>query len=558
MSSSDSEQRYVKYLYMLPLLVALALAGGIWIGVHLARTPSQSAAREKMNTVFDIIDENYVEEVDLDSLVDISLGAILKNLDPHSAYISARDRANTDRELESSFFGIGIQFQMLNDSIYVVEVISGGAADSAGILAGDRIIKVDGEDVTGPETTTEKVFGMLRGPEGTEVDVTVKRLNSPRPIDFELIRTEIPVTPIDAAYMLNDSTGYVKVSKFSDNTYSEFIKNLNALRFKGARNMVLDFRGNGGGFMQPAVLMANEFFNGLHLLVSTRGRTFQDNRSLTTDGTGAFGDVRITVLIDEFTASASEIFAGAIQDNDRGLIIGRRSFGKGLVQHPFELPDSSQIRLTVQRYYTPSGRCIQKVYTPGKNTEYSMDIMERYNRGETFSADSIRMDSTLMYSTSTGRTVFGGGGILPDVFVPADTTGITPYYISVANAGLFQKYAFEFCDLNRERLSEVGDVATLLKKLPSDSELLNTFVAYANEAGGIRARWYYIEPSRKLIVNQLKALIARDLIGISAYYEVVNADDPVVNEALRQINGGGADFPILPLRTTDEDLHDRQ
>lgn len=532
---------------MMPAVAALAMIAGIWIGVWLSHPTEQSAARNKLNEVFDIIEENYVDEVPLDSLVDISLRQILTNLDPHSVYFSASERASTERELESSFYGIGIQFQMVKDTLYVVEVTTGGAAENAGMAAGDRIIKVDGKNITGPEVTTDSVFRMLRGEKDTPVDVTVKRPNSPTPVDYHLIRVEIPVTPVDASYMLNDSTGYLKISKFSDATYPDFIRNFNELRFKGARSLVLDLRGNGGGFMQPAVLMANEFFNDNTILVSTRGRQWRDNSVLGSDRTGSFGSERLVVLIDEYTASASEIFAGAIQDNDRGIIIGRRSFGKGLVQHPFELADSSQIRLTVQRYYTPSGRCIQKTFRRGKNTEYAMDLMERYNHGESFVADSIKPDSTQVFSTLvSGRTVFGGGGIMPDIFVPADTTGITPYYISVANAGLLQKYAFEFSDLNREHLSEAESTADLLQLLPSDGVILQSFVKYANEAGNIRPRWYYIEPSRKLIVNQIKGLIARDILGISSYYEVVNLNDPVVLEALKQIKQGGADFPIRP------------
>ena len=536
---------------MMPVVAALAMIAGIWIGVWLSHPAEHSEARNKLNEVFDIIEDNYVDEVPLDSLVDISLKQILTNLDPHSVYIPASERASTERELESSFYGIGIQFQMVKDTLYVVEVTTGGAAENAGMAAGDRIIKVDGINITGPDVTTDSVFRMLRGEKDTPVDVTVKRPNAKAPVDFHLIRVEIPVTPVDASYMLNDSTSYLKISKFSDATYPDFIRNFNELRFKGARSLILDLRGNGGGYMQPAGLMANEFFNQSTILVSTRGRKLRDNTILGSDRTGSFAAERLIVLIDEYTASASEIFAGAIQDNDRGLIIGRRSFGKGLVQHPFELADSSQIRLTVQRYYTPSGRCIQKTFQRGKNTEYAMDLMERYNHGESFVADSIKPDSTRIFSTLvSGRTVFGGGGIMPDIFVPADTTGITPYYISVANAGLLQKYAFEFSDLNRERLSEAQSTAQLLQLLPSDGVILQSFVKYANEAGNIRPRWYYIEPSRKLIVNQIKGLIARDILGISAYYEVVNSDDPVVIEALRQIKQGGADFPVRPSSET--------
>lgn len=536
-------------MYAAPVLVAVSLCLGILVGARLNNRSYGShgarSAMAKMQEVLTLIQDAYVDEVSPDSLVDISLREILKNLDPHSSYIPASGRTAKDRELESSFYGIGIQFQMLNDTVYVVEVITGGAAEQVGLQAGDRIVTVDGEDVTGTEISTDDIFKRLRGEEGTQVTVGVKRLNSPKILDFEMTRVEIPVTPIDASYMLNDSTGYVKIGRFSDNTYVEFLKSISQLRYKGAESLVIDLRGNTGGYMSPAVLMANEFFDYPTLLVSTRGRNWNDNNFLGSDNSGSFGKERLVVLIDEYTASASEILAGAIQDNDRGLIVGRRSFGKGLVQHSYDLADSSQVLLTVQRYYTPSGRCIQKVYKPGHNDDYAMDLIERYDRGETFHRDSIKVDSTKVYSTLlTGRTVYGGGGIYPDVFVPADTTGISSYYINVANAGLFQKYAFEFCDLNRDDLSEAENVDQLLTLLPTDNTLLNSFVTYANNVGGVRARWYYIEPSRDLIVNQLKALIARDILGVSAYYEIVNRRDPVVREALKQLEKGAADVPI--------------
>lgn len=536
-------------MYAAPVLVAVSLCLGILMGAWLNNRSYGSqgtrSAMAKMQEVLTLIQDSYVDEVSPDSLVDISLREILKNLDPHSSYIPASGRTAKDRELESSFYGIGIQFQMLNDTVYVVEVITGGAAEQVGLQAGDRIVTVDGEDVTGPEISTDDIFKRLRGEEGTQVTVGVKRLNSPKILDFEMTRVEIPVTPIDASYMLNDSTGYVKIGRFSDNTYVEFLKSISQLRYKGAESLVIDLRGNTGGYMSPAVLMANEFFDYPTLLVSTRGRNWNDNNFLGSDNSGSFGKERLVVLIDEYTASASEILAGAIQDNDRGLIVGRRSFGKGLVQHSYDLADSSQVLLTVQRYYTPSGRCIQKVYKPGHNDDYAMDLIERYDRGETFHRDSIKVDSTKVYSTLlTGRTVYGGGGIYPDVFVPADTTGISSYYINVANEGLFQKYAFEFCDLNRDDLSEAENVDQLLTLLPTDNTLLNSFVTYANNVGGVRARWYYIEPSRDLIVNQLKALIARDILGVSAYYEIVNRRDPVVREALKQLEIGAADVPI--------------
>ena len=529
---------------MLPVVAAAMLAAGLWAGRYLTLRDREDRALDKLTEVFDMVTDCYVDDVDTDSLVELTLPQLIHNLDPHSAYIAASDRKIADRDLESSFYGIGIQFQLLNDSLYIVEVISGGAAESAGILAGDRIIEVDGREISGSDLTNESVFTMLRGEKDSTVDVKVKRKNSAKPLSFELVRGEIPVSPVDAEYMANDSIGYVKIGKFSDNTYSEFLQALGRLRHRGAKAFVIDLRGNGGGYMNPAVLMANEFFDSPAIIVMTRGRNFSDNSVLATDLTGSFGTEQLVVLIDEFTASASEILAGAIPDNDRGLIIGRRSFGKGLVQRSFDMPDSSQIRLTVQRYYTPSGRCIQKGYTPGKNVDYESEIFERYNRGEVFSADSMRRDSTDVYRTRHGREVFGGGGIIPDIFVPSDTSGVTNYYVAVANAGLLQKFAYEYCDLNRENLDAANSLDALLSKLPSDPVLLQSFVNYASTEGGIRPRWYYINISQDLIVNQIKAIIARDILGFSAYFELMNRRDPVVNEAIGRIKRGEAATPV--------------
>jgi carboxyl-terminal processing protease len=540
----DNDNKNKKYLLMLPVVAAAMLAAGLWAGRYLTLRDREDRALDKLTEVFDMVTDCYVDDVDTDSLVELTLPQLIHNLDPHSAYIAASDRKIADRDLESSFYGIGIQFQLLNDSLYIVEVISGGAAESAGILAGDRIIEVDGREISGSDLTNESVFTMLRGEKDSTVDVKVKRKNSAKPLSFELVRGEIPVSPVDAEYMANDSIGYVKIGKFSDNTYSEFLQALGRLRHRGAKAFVIDLRGNGGGYMNPAVLMANEFFDSPAIIVMTRGRNFSDNSVLATDLTGSFGTEQLVVLIDEFTASASEIFAGAIQDNDRGLIIGRRSFGKGLVQRSFDMPDSSQIRLTVQRYYTPSGRCIQKGYTPGKNVDYESEIFERYNRGEVFSADSMRRDSTDVYRTRHGREVFGGGGIIPDIFVPSDTSGVTNYYVAVANAGLLQKFAYEYCDLNRENLDAANSLDALLSKLPSDPVLLQSFVNYASTEGGIRPRWYYINISQDLIVNQIKAIIARDILGFSAYFELMNRRDPVVNEAIGRIKRGEAATPV--------------
>lgn len=533
-----------KYMLWLPLTAAIFLIAGIALGSYISTTDTNLGARHKLNQVFDIISENYVDEVSADSLVEMALPELLKNLDPHSAYIPRSERVAVNRDLEGSFFGIGIQFQMMNDTLYVLEVISGGAAEEAGMLAGDRIIAVDGDNIAGVGVNENDIFSRLRGPEGTPVEVTVARHNSPKPLVFDLVRSQVPVSPIDASYMINDSVGFVRLSKFSDNTFVEALTTFSQLKHLGATSFILDLRGNGGGYMAPAVLVANEFLGPQDIVVSTRGRSMGDNRTLFADGSGTFRSEKLVVLVDEFSASSSEILSGAIQDNDRGLIVGRRTFGKGLVQQPFELPDSSEFRLTVQRYYTPSGRCIQKKYTPGHRSDYDIEVYDRYNRGEIFSADSIPVDSAEIFTTRSGRKVYGGGGIIPDIFVPSDTTGVTSYFIKVANAGLLRKFAYEYADLNRDRLNESENAAEMLSKLPSDYVLLQSFVNYANTKGGIAPRWYYINISAPLIVNQIKALIARDILGLDGYFEVVNANDPVVQEALKQLRNGGADFPL--------------
>ncbi len=533
-----------KYMLWLPLTAAIFLIAGIALGSYISTTDTNLGARHKLNQVFDIISENYVDEVSADSLVEMALPELLKNLDPHSAYIPRSERVAVNRDLEGSFFGIGIQFQMMNDTLYVLEVISGGAAEEAGMLAGDRIIAVDGDNIAGVGVNENDIFSRLRGPEGTPVEVTVARHNSPKPLVFDLVRSQVPVSPIDASYMINDSVGFVRLSKFSDNTFVEALTTFSQLKHLGATSFILDLRGNGGGYMAPAVLVANEFLGPQDIVVSTRGRSMGDNRTLFADGSGTFRSEKLVVLVDEFSASSSEILSGAIQDNDRGLIVGRRTFGKGLVQQPFELPDSSEFRLTVQRYYTPSGRCIQKKYTPGHRSDYDIEVYDRYNRGEIFSADSIPVDSAEIFTTRSGRKVYGGGGIIPDIFVPSDTTGVTSYFIKVANAGLLRKFAYEYADLNRDILNESENAAEMLSKLPSDYVLLQSFVNYANTKGGIAPRWYYINISAPLIVNQIKALIARDILGLDGYFEVVNANDPVVQEALKQLRNGGADFPL--------------
>lgn len=520
-----------------PLIGALLLVAGMWIGYLLAGGDELTPAQQKLNEIFALVRDEYVDEVNDDSVVEMAIPAILQNLDPHSMYIPRSELETANRDLESSFFGVGVQFQILSDSICVVEVVSGGPAERVGVLAGDRIIEVDGKPVTGPEITNEIVFKSLRGPKDSKVTIKVKRSTSARPLTFDIIRGEIPSVSVDAAYILEDSVGYVRVSKFAANTFPEFYQAMCRLRVKGARAFIVDLRGNTGGLLDQAILMVNEFLPYMSPIVEVKGRNEKDNANWLADGTGTFDTEPLVVLMDEFSASSSEIFAGAIQDNDRGLILGRRSFGKGLVQRQITLPDSSQLRLTVQRYYTPSGRCIQKDYSRGHNLDYQSEILDRYSNGEVFSVDSIKVNDTEVFTTVGGRKVYGGGGIIPDVFVPSDTSMVTSYYLNVMNNGLVNKFAYEYADLNREQLNEAADVDELLSKLPPAGVLLSAFTRYAAQ-NGVPQRWYYINISAPLIVNQLRALIARDILGMNAYFEITNGQDDTVAEALRQISIG--------------------
>lgn len=539
-------QAFKRVTVWVPLIIAAALALGIWLGSLLfgGRNNHEGDAYGKIQTILDYVDRDYVDAVDTDSLLEAAIPELLSQLDPHTAYIPAEDLKAANDELRGSFSGIGITFNMLTDTITVVEVLSGGPSEKVGLLAGDRIITIDDSIVSGKNWSQEKVVNTLRGPEDTKVKLGVKRDNADKMLTFTVTRGEIPMTSIDAAYMIDDETGYVKVNKFSETTYDEFLNAMAQLRYDGAKKYILDLRSNGGGMMDAAIRMANEFLSSGDVIVSTKGRKEEMNAVSRANGLGSFQKEDLTVLIDEYSASASEILAGAIQDNDRGLIIGRRSFGKGLVQQQIDLPDHSAIRLTVARYYTPSGRCIQKSYSPGSTDEYINEIAERYNHGEGFNADSILIDRSQIFHTVGGREVFGGGGIIPDIYVPNDTAGISKYYISVFNAGLLHKYSFKYIDSNRHRLEQALDVPELLSMLPPDDQLLNDFVNYAHREGKIAPRWYYINISRNLILDILKSMIARDIFGTSAYYEVINDTDISVQRAVSETREGHAAKPV--------------
>lgn len=524
-----------------PLAVAVALIGGILLGQLIHSNAGASKTEHKLSTILKMVKNDYVDVVDIDSLLEAMLPDLMVSLDPHSSYIPARDLTSFNEELDGTLSGVGVSFTMNNDTVSIVEIVSGGPAQRAGLMAGDRIITVDGKAVSGQDYSMEEVQSMLKGEKGSHVEVGIRRASATRLLEFDIERGDVPLNSIDASYMLADGVGYIRVSQFSRSTYDEFLNALSDLMAEGARSYVIDLRGNGGGYMEIAVFMANEFLKPGSPIVFTRTRDGKDDRIYMSDTTGSFHDAGVVILIDEFSASSSEVFAGAIQDNDRGLIIGHRSFGKGLIQRQVMLPDSSALQMTIGRYYTPSGRCIQKDYS--NQAKYRNDLYERYSHGEVFSADSIRHDTTNVYQTAHGRTVYGGGGITPDIFVPADTAGVTGYYMNVFNSGMFQKFTFDYVDTNRDRLMAASNLQELEELLPSDDMLLRQFVNYAGQ-NGIAPRWYYINISRNLIVNQLKAIIARDILGVSAYFEMFNRMDSTVARALESILSGEAEAPV--------------
>ncbi len=539
MNKSNNKHDYL----WLPIAIAFSVIIGIVVGNRFSNQRYTADSDRKLNTILNLIADDYVDDsVNINDLIEMSIPQILSKLDPHTVYFSAKDMKAAQEELNGSFSGIGISFQIYNDTITVIEVIPGGPSYKAGLLAGDRIVTVNDSTYVGEGVDANFVRSKLRGDKNTMVKLGIKRATSPKLLTFNVKRGDVPVNSVDAYYMIEPTTGYVKVNQFGSNTYNEFINALSTLKSDGAKRYIVDLRGNGGGYMEVAITMANEFLSENQLIVCTKGRFKRDDSMVYSDGNGSFQDAEIVVLMDEYSASSSEIFAGAIQDNDRGLIIGNRSFGKGLVQKQFMLPDSSAIRLTIARYYTPSGRCIQKSYKEGEMA-YEKELLNRYSNGELFSRDSIKIDKSKIFETAHGRKVYGGGGIIPDIFVPRDTSGISSYYISVLNAGLIQQYAFHYVDVNRGKLKQMKDYKQFLRTLPSNDALINDFVDYATRKG-VPARWYYINISRDLICSQLKALIARDVFGSNAYYPIINKTDNVIEVAIKSLNKHKASFPI--------------
>ena len=487
---------------------------------------------DKLNYLLKTIDALYVDSVDTDSMVEVVIPMILEQLDPHSSYIPAKDLQAMNEELGGSFSGIGIQFNIQSDTIYVVDVITGGPAERLGLMAGDRIIEVNDSSFGGKEINNERVMRTLRGEKGTQVKLTIVRRTSPEPLKFEVTRGDIPIHSVDIAYMIEPGVGFIGINKFGANTYREFLTGVAELYQKGATQLIVDLRGNSGGYLDAAIQMLNEFLAKNDMIVYVEGKAVPRNESRA-NGTGSFQNMEMVVLIDEWSGSASEIFAGAIQDNDRGTIIGRRSFGKGLVQQQRDFTDGSAMRLTVARYYTPSGRSIQKPYTLGKSDDYAEDIYNRFLHGEFYSADSIHQKDSLVYETKGGRTVYGGGGIMPDIFVPRDTTLMTPYFYALVNYGCIYQYAISYTDANRQTLAQYTDWTSLENYLKSQN-LYPKLVAFAAEkkvtgTAAQRAK------SETIIMNQLYAYIVRNILGDKGFYPLLNKNDKTVTKALQTL-----------------------
>lgn len=532
-----------------PVIIAISVVLGILIGTFYAkhfagnRLGIINGSSNKLNALLRIVDDQYVDTVNMADLVEKAMPQILAELDPHSTYIPAQNLEEVNSELEGSFSGIGIQFTIQDDTIHVNSVIQGGPSEKVGLMAGDRIVTVDDSLFVGKKVTNAKAMRTLKGPKGSQVKLGVKRATEKNLLTFNIIRGDIPQNTIDAAYMLNDDLGYIQISKFGRTTHVELLNAIAVLSHKNCKGLIIDLRGNTGGYMEAAVRMVNEFLPEGKLIVYTQGRKYPRTEEFA-NGTGSCQKMPLVVLIDEGSASASEIFTGAIQDNDRGTVVGRRSFGKGLVQQPIDFSDGSAIRLTIARYYTPSGRCIQRPYESGKDRNYEMDWLTRYEHGEYFSKDSIKLDENLRYSTGLGRPVYGGGGIMPDVFVPQDTTGVSSYLTEVLSKGLTIQFTFHYTDSNRDKLKQYDSEESLLNYL-SKQGIVEQFIRYA-DSKGIKRRNILIQKSYKLLEKNLYGNIIYNMLGREAYIKYFNTSDPTVKKAVEILEKGEA-FPKAPL-----------
>lgn len=534
--------------YILPTVVVICLIVGFITGQTFFNAANAqrfyfqdgrliAEPSSKIDQLLMLMNQGYVDEIDMDSIEDEVMKDIVLKLDPHSAYITKEDLDMVNSELSASFSGIGVQFSIQNDTVNFVAIISGGPCDGLGLLAGDKLVSVNDSVFVGKQLTNEKVMHTLRGPKDTQVKLGVARNGCKDILYFTVTRGDIPVNSVDAQFIIEGENGqkigFVRVNKFGENTYNEFITALAWLRNQGAKSYIVDLRENSGGFMEQAILMANEFLEKGSMIVYAEGRAYPKYEARA-NGAGNFKRVPLVVLIDDFSASASEIFAGAMQDNDRATIIGRRSFGKGLVQQQFDFSDGSAIRLTVARYYTPSGRCIQKPYTLGKQEDYQKDMLERYNRGEFFSEDSIQYQDTTVYYTRNGHIVRGGGGIMPDIFVGTDTTLNTPYYNQVANLAYTYQFALQFTNQHRKQLSSYTTWPALEQQLIK-ANWLPEFVAFCQKKG-IEPNEAQIEKSRPLLTRLINAYIVRNLLGDEGFFPLFERDDKTTQRAIKELS----------------------
>jgi carboxyl-terminal processing protease len=508
--------------------------GGFQIGLYLTKK-QQRHAGNKIDTILEIIDRQYVDTVNINQLIERTARNLVKELDPHSVLISASDMEIVGTDLEGSFSGIGVMFNTPSDTILVISVISGGPAEKAGVMPFDRIIMINDSVFAGKGMSQMQIMRTLRGEKNSKVKLGIMRGDASGLLDVTVTRGDVPNYSVDASFSMDGGIGYIKIDKFARTTYNEFITALARLKKEECGSFIIDLRGNSGGYLEAAIRMVNEFIAGGSPIVYTEGKAYR-RQDFMADGSGTCQNDPLVVLVDELSVSSSEIFAGAIQDNDRGMIIGRRTYGKGLVQAPVPLSDGSELRLTVGRYYTPSGRCIQKTYELGHSVEYEQDIDNRFLHGEFDSADSIKLDESLVYSTLGGRTVYGGGGIMPDIFVPRDTSQVTSYYSRVVNSGALYQFTLDYSDRNHARLNEFKSYEALLAYL-KQQPLLSEFTDYA-ETKGIPKRAVLIRTSRSLIETSLYAYIVRNFFDRTGFYPIVLKDDVTLRRAVQEIRNG--------------------
>jgi carboxyl-terminal processing protease len=538
---------------LLPILIAVSIAAGMLIGNMLKKNAQPAfgnmgfGSTNKISTVLHLIEKGYVDSVNTKDIIEETIPELLKNLDPHTSYIPARNMQEVTEEMQGNFSGIGVQFSIQEDTVRVIEVISGGPSSKVGILPGDRIVSVNDSVIAGNEVKNSTVLTLLRGDKNSKVRVGVVRKNNKSELEFEITRDDIPLYSVDISYMIDDETGFIKISRFANTTYAEFMEGMNKLKEQGAKKVILDLRSNPGGSLMAVLRMVDEFLEKDEPILYTEGLN-QAKKTYNASGKTAFADIGVYVMIDEFSASASEIFAGAMQDNDRGIVIGRRSFGKGLVQEQIPLTDGSALRLTVARFYTPSGRCIQSPYDEG-NEEYYHNIYERFHNMEQLAADTSVFNDSLKYETKSGRIVYGGGGIMPDFFVPVDTSGNSEYFNRIYRRGLLYSFAYIYADTHREILSEFTE-AEQFEDFLDKQKALEEFIAYADEKG-VKQDATGIQASRKILNTQLKAYIARNIIGEEGFYPIIKQID---NTLLRAIEVSQKNLLVENLQETQTDI----